>query len=147
MRTVLILNLGGTEVLGVTSLKHAHRMLHRGVAVVHAWADKDGYGGYGIPRSVELIRYVFAKWRYNDRDKHLKVFSKKGVLRRDQYLCSFCPAKATTIDHLVPRSRGGQSTWLNCAAACQSCNARKRDRTPEEAGMPLLIVPFDPGVT
>ena len=146
MRTVLILNLGGTEVLGVTSLKHAHRMLHRGVAVVHAWADKDGYGGYGIPRSVELIRYVFAKWRYNDRDKHLKVFSKKGVLRRDQYLCSFCPAKATTVDHLFPRSKGGVSSWMNCVAACQPCNSRKRDMLLEESGLTLLSPPFDPNV-
>lgn len=143
MNRVLILNLGGTEVLGTTSLSHAHRMLMRGVAVVHSWADEHGYGGYGVPRSVELVRYVFAKWKYHTARKH-KVFSKKGVLKRDNYLCAYCPNKATTIDHVVPRALGGPSTWLNCVAACVPCNRAKRDTPLEEAGMVLLTQPYEP---
>ena len=142
MRNVLILNLGGTEVLGSTSLSHAHKMLHREVAVVHTWADEHGYGGYGIPRSVELVRYVFAKWQYTSDTN--RVFSKKGVLRRDAYLCAYCNNKATTIDHIHPRARGGQSTWMNCVAACIPCNRKKRDMTLEESGMVLLSAPYVP---
>lgn len=144
---VLILNLGGQEVLKTTSLKHAHKMLHRGVARVHTWVDEDGYGGYGIPRSVELNKYVFAQWKYNSgKHRRDKVFSKKGVLRRDGYLCAYCPNKATTIDHVLPRARGGKSTWLNCVAACQPCNSRKRDMLLEDSGMVLLNPPFDPNL-
>lgn len=144
MTHVLILNLGGTEVLGTTSLAHAHRMLHRGVAVVHTWADEHAYGGYGIPRSVELVRYVFAKWKFDSDSRHLRVFSKKGVLRRDQYLCAYCSNKAVTVDHVYPRARGGQSTWLNCVAACTDCNRKKRDMLLEESGLELLTLPYEP---
>lgn len=148
---VLILNLGGQEVLKTTSLKHAHKMLHRGVARVHTWVDEDGYGGYGIPRSVELNKYVFAQWKYNTgKHRRDKVFSKKGVLRRDQYQCAYgdesgpCSRKAVTIDHILPRARGGQSSWLNCVACCQPHNSLKRDMLLEDCGLTLLSPPYDP---
>jgi hypothetical protein len=145
---VLILNLGGQEVLKTTSVKHAHKMLHRGVARVHTWADEDAYGGYGIPRSVELTKYHFAHWKYDGHPhRRDKVFSKKGVLRRDGYQCAYCNGnKATTIDHLLPRARGGKSTWLNCVAACQPCNSRKADKLLEDSGLTLLSPPYDPNV-
>ena len=75
-------------------------------------------------------------------------FSKRGVFRRDGYVCQYCGhrpgGKHLTIDHVVPRARGGTSLWTNCVAACRTCNQRKRDRTPLEAGMDLARVPFVP---
>lgn len=63
---------------------------------------------------------------------------------RDRHRCAYCGRRATTVDHVVPRSRGGQDTWLNTVAACASDNHRKADRTPEQAGMRLLVRPFEP---
>lgn len=143
MHTVLILNYGGHEVIGRTSAKHARLMLHRGVATAHTWLDKDAFNGVGTLRSIELGRYVFAKWLYDD-NRRSKVFSKKGVLKRDNYHCAYCPNKATTIDHIHPRSKGGESSWMNCVASCSECNTKKRDMTMEEAGMELLSPPFIP---
>ena len=65
------------------------------------------------------------------------------------YRCAYCGARATTIDHVTPLSRGGERTsWLNTVAACggtsRSCNARKADRLPAEAGMKLRFAPFVP---
>lgn len=64
--------------------------------------------------------------------------SRRAVFARDDYRCQYCGARADSIDHVLPRSRGGLDVWDNLAAACRPCNARKRDRTPDEAGMRLL---------
>jgi hypothetical protein len=63
----------------------------------------------------------------------------KGVLRRDQHRCAYCGHRASTVDHVVPRCQGGPSTWSNLVASCLPCNQRKGGRTPEQAGMRLLI--------
>jgi 5-methylcytosine-specific restriction endonuclease McrA len=61
------------------------------------------------------------------------------VLRRDAHRCQYCGVRgATTIDHVMPQSRGGKDTWENLVTACGPCNHGKADRTPEEAGMKLL---------
>lgn len=73
------------------------------------------------------------------------TYSRVGVLLRDRGRCAYCGrAAATTMDHVLPRSRGGATSWANAVAACEPCNARKGDRTPEEAGMPLRWDPFVP---
>ena len=66
------------------------------------------------------------------------------MLVRDQHRCAYCGRRATTVDHVVPRSRGGADSWLNTVASCTEDNHRKADRTPEQAGMPLLHQPFVP---
>ena len=64
--------------------------------------------------------------------------SRRAVFARDEYRCQYCGHRADSIDHVVPRSRGGSDDWDNLAAACRTCNAAKRNRTPAEAGMRLL---------
>lgn len=64
--------------------------------------------------------------------------SRRAVLVRDDHQCQYCGDRADSIDHVVPRSRGGRDDWDNLAAACRACNSEKRDRTPEEAGMRLV---------
>ncbi len=64
--------------------------------------------------------------------------SRRGVFARDDFRCQYCGAPADSIDHVVPRSRGGAHEWENVAAACRPCNLHKRDRTPAEAGMRLV---------
>lgn len=68
------------------------------------------------------------------------ALSRRAIFVRDEHRCQYCGARADSIDHVLPRSRGGAHTWENVAAACRPCNLGKRDRTPEEAGM-LLAKP------
>lgn len=65
------------------------------------------------------------------------ALSRRAIFARDDHRCQYCGERADSIDHVLPRSRGGQHTWENVAAACRPCNLVKRDRTPDEAGMRL----------
>ena len=74
--------------------------------------------------------------------------SKELLFGRDRYTCAYCghtfKEKDLTMEHITPKSKGGKDSWMNLVAACRSCNGRKEDRTPEEARMPLLYVPYVP---
>jgi 5-methylcytosine-specific restriction endonuclease McrA len=94
-----------------------------------------------VPEVVSLARY--------DRVPINSVtFSRRNVFKRDRYTCQYCGvqpgSEELTIDHVVPRSQGGTSTWENCVLACIDCNSRKADRTPDQAGMPLHKMPVRP---
>lgn len=117
------------------SLQHAVRMLVRKVAVVHEAMPDQTFGPFPAPRIVRLVRYVVTRWRYTGGP----TWSRPGVMRRDDFRCGYCGSRATTIDHVLPRSRGGRNTWKNTVACCDPCNQRKGDRTPQEAGMQLIV--------
>lgn len=71
--------------------------------------------------------------------------TRREILRRDQHRCQYCGAtKHLTMDHVMPRSRGGEHSWTNVVAACKTCNHSKGNRTPEEAGMTLMTPPKTP---
>ncbi|MFW6358834.1 MAG: HNH endonuclease [Chroococcales cyanobacterium] len=71
--------------------------------------------------------------------------NRREILRRDKHTCQYCDSKKNlTIDHVIPRSKGGKHTWDNVVIACQRCNGRKGDRTPEQAKMPLKTKPQPP---
>lgn len=76
------------------------------------------------------------------------TFSRSNLMKRDHYTCQYCQTQPgrdhLTIDHVVPRSKGGPNTWVNCVVACVGCNVRKADRTPEQAGMRLKRKPVQP---
>lgn len=133
MSSVLVLN-ADLGPLHRVSLRHAIRMLCRKVAEVEEVEPDVRYAPFGgLPTVVRLLRYVVTKWRYTTGPS----WSRRGVLARDSRRCGYCGGHGTTIDHVVPQSRGGRSIWSNTVAACNSCNQRKMDRTPEEAGMTL----------
>lgn len=96
-----------------------------------------------LPSVVRLVRYVQVVSRLG-----LVRCTRKNVLLRDHYQCQYCGVKcrpgAITIDHVVPRSRGGKTTWTNVVAACHTCNRRKGSRSVEAAGLVLLKVPRRP---
>ncbi len=75
-------------------------------------------------------------------------FSKKNVLVRDRFTCAYCGKGGTplTIDHIIPRSRGGKTDWENCVACCRGCNINKGAKTPREARMQLIKRPFQPTI-
>lgn len=74
------------------------------------------------------------------------VLTRKNILRRDSYKCAYCGRSdiPLTIDHIVPKAKGGQDTWENLISACTICNNKKGDRSPGEARMDLLYKPFKP---
>jgi len=74
------------------------------------------------------------------------AFNKKNILRRDGYTCQYCSRRGEklTVDHVMPRSRGGQTTWTNVVAACLRCNLFKGNRTVEEARLRLIREPVHP---
>jgi 5-methylcytosine-specific restriction endonuclease McrA len=90
------------------------------------------------PSVMRLSRYVRVPYR------KAVPMTRAGVLRRDGRRCAYCGKRADTIDHVVPRSRGGTHTWDNCVAACRACNSRKADRLVEEIGWTLDFVPRPP---
>lgn len=90
------------------------------------------------PSVVRLRRYVHVPYRRR------AALSRRGVFIRDEGRCQYCGRAAENVDHVVPRSRGGPHVWENVVAACQRCNAHKRDHTPDEAGMTLARRPYAP---
>jgi 5-methylcytosine-specific restriction endonuclease McrA len=76
------------------------------------------------------------------------AFSRRNVYQRDGFACQYCGAtpslRQLTLDHVIPRSRGGATSWDNIVTACGECNRRKGSRTPTEARMPLRRPPWEP---
>ncbi|HEY9765422.1 MAG TPA: HNH endonuclease [Chroococcales cyanobacterium] len=93
-----------------------------------------------IPKAIRLLVRAVLR-RYSESKKP----SRQGIFRRDRNTCQYCGKKGqVTVDHVFPRSRGGADTWENLVTACFSCNNRKGNHSPEEAGMPLLRAPRPP---
>lgn len=94
-----------------------------------------------IPATMRLLKRVNKRWKP-------PRFRKKVLFNRDGWKCQYCSVKLSwdviTIDHVMPSSRGGGTTWINCVSACKPCNKRKANRTPDEAGMNLLKAPAMP---
>jgi 5-methylcytosine-specific restriction endonuclease McrA len=86
--------------------------------------------------------------KYGERPPRKVVFNRPNLGKRDAFTCQYCGMTLTsgdlTIEHVLPRSRGGPTSWENCVSACEECNARKADRTPREAGMKLRSMPIRP---
>ncbi|MEU3452283.1 HNH endonuclease [Micromonospora sp. NPDC006766] len=139
MDAVLVINADLGPLHRVT-VAHAIRMLCRQVAEIHEAEPDKVIGVFPMPKVVRLVRYVVTRWRYTSGP----AWSKSGVLHRDGRRCGYCTGPAGTVDHILPRSRGGKNTWRNTVAACAACNQAKGDRTPAEAGMRLLVEPAVP---
>ena len=140
--TVTVYNLGGGEVLGRVSLQHAITMIYKGKAKIKEAIEGVYFGPFERPKAVELLHYVVAKWKYSRTGE--VPFSKRGVLRRDNYECGYCGKHADTVDHILPKWAGNAASWMNSVAACRKCNQKKGGHSPKEAGMKLLISPRVP---
>jgi 5-methylcytosine-specific restriction endonuclease McrA len=137
MSHVLVLN-ATYEPLNIVSIRRAVLLLLKEKAEIveaaEAWLRSEQMS-LPVPLVIRLVCYVRIPPRFS-----LPV-SRRTVLARDNYTCQYCggqPGKGSlTLDHVVPRSRGGETRWENVVAACGPCNRRKGDRLPEEAAMPL----------
>ncbi|MBA0050528.1 HNH endonuclease [Streptomyces sp. AJS327] len=141
MRETLVLN-ASFEPLSTVSLRRAVVLIMQDKAVAErshpGLLVRAAHLELPVPQVIRLRRYVKVPFRQR------APWSRRGVLVRDQHRCAYCGRRATTVDHIVPRSRGGRDDWLNTVAACASDNHRKADRTPQQAGMRLLTRPFEP---
>ena len=76
------------------------------------------------------------------------TFSRRNIFKRDRFTCQYCGvqpgSEELTLDHVIPRAQGGESRWENCVLACLTCNKRKADRTPQQAGIRLKHEPVKP---
>lgn len=152
-RRVLLLNGSTWEPLAVITVPRAINLILGGKAIV---VEQSGEflrtmrDHFEVPSVIALRRYI----NVPRRRAH---WSRKGVLVRDAYTCIYCGAQPGsvvkghllskndfTIDHIIPRSRGGKDTWTNTACACPACNHRKGNRLPNEAGMKLKWEPKIP---
>lgn len=144
MSQVLVLN-ASYEPLRLVPLKKAVLLLLREKAeLVDAAEELLRAQGFVTPRPlvIRLVRYIPLPRQAG------MTCSRRRVFARDRDTCQYCGAqpgrKNLTLDHVVPRSQGGQTTWENVVAACGPCNHRKAGRTPEQAGMTLRSQPVAP---
>ncbi|MBM3786882.1 MAG: HNH endonuclease [Acidobacteria bacterium] len=137
---VLVLN-ASYEPINVCAARRALVLVLKGVASAeeHSTIPVHSFKShFSLPSVIRLLEYR----RIPQQSRSL---SRKNILLRDRYTCQYChktlPSVELTLDHVIPRSRAGASSWENLVACCHPCNNRKGSRTPDEAGMKLLKVP------
>src|SRR5579871_6043524 len=139
---VLVLN-ATFEPINVCTVRRAVVLLLKEKAEVLEHADWELHSASStLPRPVviRLVSYVRVP-----RDTHRRKITRRAVFARDDWTCQYCGARSNlTVDHVVPRSKGGSSNWENIVASCAPCNRRKGDRTPAQANMQLRRAPRTP---
>jgi len=142
--TVLVLN-QNYEPLNVCNARRAFVLIDRGKAEVL----EHGEGGIRTPSYIFSLPSVIRMIYMIKRPRPRMRLSRREVFNRDKYMCQYCgkQSRDLTLDHVLPRHRGGSHEWDNLVSACKGCNHRKAGRTPKEARMRLLREPFAPKVT
>ncbi len=142
-RKVLILNQDFTA-FSICSVPKAFLLVYMNKAEMVSHDNKTRLrsvtASFPLPTIIRLNRYVSRPYRNTG-----VILNRHNVFRRDNHRCQYCSsARDLTLDHVRPRSRGGNTSWDNLITACKKCNSKKGDFTPEEAGMILLQQPFKP---
>jgi 5-methylcytosine-specific restriction endonuclease McrA len=138
---VLVLN-QNYEPLNVCNTRRAFVLVDRGKAEVLEHAEgviRTAFLSFPRPSVIRLITLI-------RRPRPQMRLTRREVFVRDRYTCQYCgkPTRDLTIDHVLPRHRGGRHSWENLVSACRHCNHRKAGRTPQEAHMTLLTEPKRP---
>lgn len=147
MDTKCILLNGDYSFLNVISWQRAVCLMFKGKTEILKYTDKiitncDGSVKIVVPAVMRLIKVIRSIYR------NKVPFSKRNVMIRDRFKCVYCgSSKELTIDHVIPVSRNGKSTFENCVTACKKCNSKKNNRTPTEARMYLKKQPFAPTIS
>lgn len=138
MGKVLVLN-ASYEPLNITTWKRAAVLLLKGKAEQLEHNGKVIYPNFPLPTVIRLRQYVSIP--------HKEIpLTRRNVLHRDGHTCQYCgyAGEDLTLDHVIPKSRGGDDSWENIVTACVRCNIKKGNRTPEEAGLTLRQRPRRP---
>ena len=141
MSSVLVLNFDYTP-LNVTTIKRGFVLVDKGKAEIIKSDDESpiysGYKKYVRPLIIRLLKYI------KHHTRTLRA-NRNRIYKRDNYQCVYCGSnKSLTLDHVVPKSRGGKNEWTNLVTSCFKCNLKKSNRTPEEAKMQMKHKPFAP---
>lgn len=142
MDGVLVLNYDYSP-LNVTSLKRGVILVYKGKAEI-VKEDKNpivaGFKEFVRPMVIRLLSYIKYFTRRNNPNRN-------KIYKRDNHTCVYCGStKSLTLDHVIPKSRGGTNEWTNLVTSCIKCNLKKADRTPEEAKMVMSQKPYKPSI-
>ena len=137
---VLVLN-ASYEPINICAARRAIVLVLKGLAHPEEMSAQTLHAArrqFPVPSVIRLLEYR--------RIPHQnRALSRKNILMRDRYVCQYCgrggQSATLTLDHVIPRSRGGESSWDNLVACCKKCNHKKGNRTPEESNMHLLRRP------
>ncbi len=160
-RPTLVLNRNWQPVNVATVARALVLLFNRTAQVVdpadyrlYTWADWSKLRPRDGERFIRAVRFrlrvpeVIALRDYDRLPTTAVTFSRRNIFKRDRFTCQYCGAQPgseeLTLDHVVPRAQGGESRWENCVLACVTCNKRKADRTPQQAGMRLRQQPVRP---
>ena len=131
------------EPLRIIYARHALTLVTKGKAVVVVPTSIRICPGVYLPSVIRLVEYAKVPFKTPQA-------TRKNIFTRDGYRCMYCGAhkggSELELEHVIPKSRGGKKSWENLVSACRKCNSRKNDRTPEEAGMPLIHKPLPASV-
>ena len=141
--SVLVLN-ASYEAINICNLRRAIVLIFKGVACAEEETEHEIRAASMViraPAVIRLLKYVRIPYK-------AVRFSRRNVLLRDRFMCQYCgkefAAALLTLDHVVPISQGGKTQWENVVTACKTCNTKKGNRRPLEAGMSLLKKPKAP---
>ena len=139
---MLVLN-ATYEPINVCTVKRAVVLLLKDKAEVieHSeWELRSASASIQRPIVIRLVTYVRIP-----RDTHRRKITRRAVFARDEWTCQYCGSRANlTVDHVIPKSKGGNSSWENIVASCAPCNRRKGDALPRQVGMHLVRQPRTP---
>ena len=140
-KKVLVLNATHTPI-NITSWQRAMTLLYKGKADAVRLNGHFVNGRYRLPEIIKLAHYVPLPYAE-------VVLSRKNIYLRDNHTCQYCgkTGGSLTIDHIIPKSKGGKDSWENLVVCCNRCNNKKGNQSPEEAGMKLIGVPHRPPST
>lgn len=142
MDAVLVLNSDYTP-LNITSIRRGFVLVDKGKAEIIKSDENPIYAGYNAfirPIIIRLLSYI----KFNRRSTKV---NRTRIYKRDNYECVYCGSqKQLTLDHVIPKSRGGRNEWTNLVTCCHKCNLHKANRTPEEAKMRMKQAPFIPSI-
>ena len=143
--SVLVLN-ASYEAINICNMRRALKMVFKGTAQTEEASDAVIHSPSAVMHVPHVIRLV----NYVNVPRSVVKFSRKNVLIRDRHRCQYCrrefPTALLTLDHVVPLSRGGATTWENVVTACKKCNNRKGNRLVSEAKMWLERQPKTPSI-
>jgi len=142
---VVVLN-ADHSIINVINWKRAITLVMSGKAEVeeesnHVIRNFEGTQSFIVPTVIRLIKFIKNVY------KAKVAFTKKNVLIRDNYTCAYCGSKENlTVDHVIPSSKGGKTTWDNCVTSCEPCNYKKGNKLLEETKMVLKFRPYQPSL-
>jgi len=142
MEKVLVLNSDYTPI-NITTVYRGFNLVTKGKAEILKSSENPiitGTKTFIRPLIIRLLNYV--KYRV-----HKLKINRHRLFKRDNHECVYCGSKKNlTVDHILPKSRGGDNTWTNLITCCSNCNRQKGDKTPDEANMKLRFKPYEPSI-